>query len=235
MKDVVFLDFFGTLVSTPKSLFVGEGGRTWLLLKKYGYEIELDVFKKNWESCLNRMEEESNVSCVEFHFFDFVRAFLRENFPSKPASFRFVKLLAETFLWEWNQGVKWFNESKRVIQKLSKNHRLGIISNTHYSNLISWNLTKAGLTNAFNVIVTSVEYGLKKPDHRIFEYAASQLHVKPRDCVYVGDNPTEDYEGAIGAGMKAVLIDREDRYHNFAGRRIKTLEELIPCLASNTL
>lgn len=233
MKKTVIFDFFGTLVSTPESLFVGEGRRTWQLLKKTGYEIEFKVFKRNWEDCLSRMEAESNVNCAEFHFFDFVRTFLKENFPSKSPTFRLVKLLAETFLWEWNQGVKLFDESTQVIHQLSRNYRLGLISNTHYPDLVYRNLAKARLNSAFDVIVTSVDFGIKKPDRRIFKHAASLLGVKTRDCIYIGDDPREDYEGAIGAGMEAVLIDRDSKYEDFTGNRISRLVELMSWLAKN--
>ncbi len=231
MKKVLIFDLFGTLLSVPESLFVDGGKRTWRLLKKYGYEVELEVFKRSWEDCLSRMEAESYVDCVEFHFFDFVKNFLRENFPSKPPTSSFVKLLAETFLWEWNRGVKPFDESTRVIKQLSKSHRLGLISNTHYPSLVYQNLAKAGLNNSFEVIVTSVEFGIKKPDRRIFEHAASLMGIKTGSCIYVGDDPKDDYEGAINTGMEALLIDREDRYPDFTGNRIKTLAELIPWLA----
>ena len=227
MEKSLIFDFFGTLVNTPKSLFVGDARRTWQLLKKHGYGIELEVFKGNWEDCLSRMEAESNMNCVEFHFFDFVRAFLYENFPSKSHTFPFVKLLGETFLWEWNQGVKFFDESTKVVHRLSTNYRLGLISNTHYSDLVYRNLAKARLVSAFDVIVTSVEFGIKKPDRRIFEHTASLLGVNTGDCIYVGDDPREDYEGATGAGMEALLIDRDGRNRDFAGNRISRLMELI--------
>lgn len=235
MKKVLIFDFFGTLVSTPESLFVGEGRQTWQLLKKHGYQIELEVFKRNWEDCLSRMEAESNIDCAEFHFFGFVRTFLNEKFPSKSPTFRLVKLLAETFLWEWNQGVKLFDESTKVIHHLSTNYRLGLISNTHYPDLIYRNLAKARLNSAFDVTVTSVEFGIKKPDPRIFEHAVSLLGVKTRDCIYVGDDPREDYEGAIRAGMEALLIDRDGRYPDFTGNRISKLTELISWLAKDRL
>jgi len=231
MEKILIFDFFGTLVSTPESPFVGGGRRTWHLLKKYDYEIEFEGFKRNWEQCLRRMEAESNSNFVEFHFFKFVRAFLKENFPSKSPKFRFVKLLAETFLWDWNRGVKLFDESAQVIHKLLTTYRLGLISNTHYPDLIYRNLSKAGFSNAFDLIITSVEFGIKKPDRRIFERTASLLGVETRDCIYVGDDPREDYEGAINAGMEALLIDRDGRYRDFTGNRINRLMELISWLA----
>ena len=232
MKKIVIFDFFGTLFSTPESLFIGEKSRTWQLLKKYDYEIEFETFKRRWEDCLSRMEAESNVNCVEFHFFDFVKTFLKEIFPSKSTSSRIIELFAETFLWEWNQGVKLFDETKQVIHKLSTNYRLGIISNTHYPNLVYRNLAKAQLNSMFEVVVTSVEFGIMKPDPRIFEHAASLLSVETRDCIFVGDRPRDDYEGAINAGMKALLIDRQGKYCCFTKNRISKLTELISWLAN---
>lgn len=84
-----------------------------------------------------------------------------------------------------------------------------------------------------DVIVTSVEFGIKKPDRRIFEHAASLLGVKTRDCIYVGDDPGEDYGGAIGAEIEALLIDRDGRYRDFTGNRISRLMELISWLAKD--
>jgi putative hydrolase of the HAD superfamily len=233
MKKIVIFDFFGTLVSTPESLFVGEGKRTWHLLRRTSHEIEFEIFKRTWEDCLRRMEAESNVDCVEFHFFDFVRAFLKENFPSKSPTFRLVKLIAETFLWEWNQGVKLFDESTEVIHQLSRNYRLGLISNTHYPDLVYRNLAKARLYSAFDVVVTSVEFGIKKPDRRIFKHTANLLGVRMRDCIYVGDDPREDYEGATSARMEALLIDRDSKYEDFTGNRISRLVELMSWLTKN--
>jgi HAD superfamily hydrolase (TIGR01549 family) len=226
MKKAVIFDFFGTLVSTPESLFASGGKRTWQLLKKYDYGIEFEAFKRKWEDCLNQMEEESNLNYTEFHFFDFVKAFLQKNFPNKSPTFSLVKQLAETFLWEWNQGVWFFDESKQVIRQLSINCRIGLISKTHYPDLVYRNLAKAGINDAFDAIITSVEFGIKKPDHRIFEHAAFRLCVKTGDCLYVGDNPREDYEGAMNAGMEALLIDRNGKFHDFTGNRINKLMEL---------
>ena len=233
MKKSVIFDFFGTLVSTPESLFANGGKRTWGILKKYDYGIGFETFKRKWEDCLNQMEEESNLENVEFHFFDFVKAFLQKNFKSKLPTFSLVKQLAETFLWEWNQGVWFFDESKQVICQLSTNYRIGLISNTHYSDLVYLNLVRAGIISVFDVIVTSVEFGFKKPDHRIFEHAASRLCIKTGDCLYVGDNPREDYEGAINAGMEALLIDRNGKFHDFTGNRIKRLTELTSLLTKD--
>jgi len=52
----------------------------------------------------------------------------------------------------------------------------------------------------------SEEAGVKKPDPRIFEMAVARLKVRPDECVYVGDHPRNDIEGAGKSGMRTVWI-----------------------------
>ena len=37
------------------------------------------------------------------------------------------------------------------------------------------------------------------------------LNVKPQEVVFVGDSIEQDYEGALGVGIKPYLIDREGK------------------------
>lgn len=48
-----------------------------------------------------------------------------------------------------------------------------------------------------------------KPDPRALRFAASQMGFQPRDCLYVGDF-LYDLQGARRAGMRAVLVQRDE-------------------------
>ncbi|MFA7715227.1 MAG: HAD family hydrolase, partial [Candidatus Paceibacterota bacterium] len=50
-----------------------------------------------------------------------------------------------------------------------------------------------------------------KPDPRAFLFVLEQLGVDPRQAAMVGDEIGRDLVPAIGLGMKAFLIDREDK------------------------
>ena len=50
----------------------------------------------------------------------------------------------------------------------------------------------------------------------------------------VGDNLADDIEGAIASGLRAVLVDRSDRYPEYAGERVRGLAELPPLLGLAT-
>ena len=47
-----------------------------------------------------------------------------------------------------------------------------------------------------------------KPSKAPFTLVAERLRLRPRDCVYIGDNPNTDVKGAKGAGMLMILIKR---------------------------
>jgi putative hydrolase of the HAD superfamily len=51
-----------------------------------------------------------------------------------------------------------------------------------------------------------------KPHPTIFQAALGQLGVEARDGVMVGDSLEEDIEGARALGMRAILIDRNERH-----------------------
>ncbi len=99
--------------------------------------------------------------------------------------------------------------------------RMGIISN--FSPNCEPLLRELGLAHYFDFFIVSGILGIEKPDPRIFQ-AAIQAAGKPvSDLVYVGDSIHHDVDGANGVGMAAVLIDRADRFPQFAGTRVRDL------------
>lgn len=57
-----------------------------------------------------------------------------------------------------------------------------------------------------NHVVISSEVGWRKPAPQFFEAVARSVGCEPRDIVFVGDDPINDYEGARAAGMEAILL-----------------------------
>jgi len=66
-------------------------------------------------------------------------------------------------------------------------------------------LERTGLTRFFSVILTSGEYGIAKPDPRIFQEACRRAAVAATDAVYVGDDWSLDIVGSLGSGPSADL------------------------------
>jgi HAD superfamily hydrolase (TIGR01549 family) len=66
--------------------------------------------------------------------------------------------------------------------------------------------------------VGSRAHGWTKPHETIFRAALERLEVEPEDAAMVGDSPEDDVDGARALGMRAFLVDRENRYPEVAER-----------------
>jgi HAD superfamily hydrolase (TIGR01549 family) len=69
-----------------------------------------------------------------------------------------------------------------------------------------------------DAIVDSRTHGRVKPHPTIFQRALDLVGVTAASAVMVGDSLEEDVEGARALGMRAILIDREDRHPEVEGR-----------------
>ncbi|HEX9416037.1 MAG TPA: HAD family phosphatase [Gaiellaceae bacterium] len=86
------------------------------------------------------------------------------------------------------------------------------------------------LAPAIDVPVFSCSVGVRKPESRIYEIAAERLGLRTGDCLFVDDQP-EFVEGAVAAGMDAVLIaspaGAPEPLGDWHGPRISSLDEVL--------
>ena len=83
--------------------------------------------------------------------------------------------------------------------------RMGVISN--WDDSLDGVLARAGVRPYLEVVVTSMRAGWSKPNRRIFEAALAEAGVDAGDAWHVGDDVHADTRGALGAGLRAVLVD----------------------------
>ena len=83
---------------------------------------------------------------------------------------------------------------------------LGLISNINRTGPDL--LNSLGLEGVLDSAVTSREVGAEKPHAPIFLAALQRLGATSAETVHVGDQYASDIVGALGAGMRPVLIDR---------------------------
>ena len=108
----------------------------------------------------------------------------------------------------------------------NKGYLLGIITNGP-SVLQNRKLDVCALRPLVDLCVVSGDENLHKPDPEIFRRAASRMGVGCHNCVYVGDHPVNDIEGARRAGMRPIYINAFDGpLHPENVTEIHTLSEL---------
>ncbi len=99
-----------------------------------------------------------------------------------------------------------FRDGEKVIKKARKNHRVGLISNGS-RDVQLMKLRTLKLEDHFEVMVFSEDLGHRKPDERIFMYAANEMKTHTKKCLYVGDSYRADILGAGKAGMRTCWIN----------------------------
>jgi putative hydrolase of the HAD superfamily len=111
--------------------------------------------------------------------------------------------------WGVSENFELFEDALPVLEELRRAQlKIGLVSNGIRD------LTEFVAHHRLDVdaIVDSRSHGRVKPHPTIFEAALERLGVSAAEAVMVGDSLEEDIEGARGLGMRAILIDREDRH-----------------------
>jgi len=119
----------------------------------------------------------------------------------------FDRFFAELFAYFGDPG-NWapVPEAHPTLQRLKDmGLRLGVISNFDYR--LYRILDGLDLRRYFDSITISSEAGFAKPSPLIFAAALEAVGVEPGEAAHVGDSETMDFEGAQGAGLRAILID----------------------------
>ena len=107
----------------------------------------------------------------------------------------------------------------------TRNLALGLISNADRD--VSPLLQKLGILSLLKVRLTSQEAGVSKPHPDIFRRGAERMGVAPNEALYVGDQWVVDVQGARGAGMRALLLDRGGYFEEVpASEKISSLKEI---------
>jgi putative hydrolase of the HAD superfamily len=130
-------------------------------------------------------------------------------FPDRGLSRERLVAAAEdvTFFYEAHfQARRLRREAPTVLDALhKKGFRLAIISNVISRQLVQSKLAEYGIARYFDPVVTSSDFGRRKPNARIFEEAARLMQLPPEACAYVGDTVSRDVIGARRAGYGLVV------------------------------
>ncbi|WP_458119079.1 HAD family hydrolase [Paenibacillus sp. Z6-24] len=110
-----------------------------------------------------------------------------------------------------------------------KGYKLGMLTNGLYE-IQYGKVLHLGLEKHFDVILTSGEAGIKKPDRRIYEMILERLGTSGEETVFVGDHPENDIWGAAQVGMRGIFLKRSFDWNHTLGmepwKRINELNEL---------
>lgn len=102
------------------------------------------------------------------------------------------------------QNVTLFDDALPALEFLAGRYPLVSLSNGNAD------LQRVGIARFFRAAITAREFGVGKPDPRIFHAAAGAAEVQPHEILHVGDDATLDALGALNVGMQAAWLNRSD-------------------------
>lgn len=227
----VLLDVGGTLIESrpsPPEVYAQ-------VLSRWGPEVSPDAVAPVFAATWSELTQSQPFGGDRYHLVKggewawwggFLRRVLTELHhpaPWEPVLEELFAAFADPTIWHV------FAEVRGVLAALQeKGLRLAAVSN--WDSRLPGLLEQLDLRRYFDQLVVSSLEGVEKPAPEIFLRAAARLGVAPAQCLHVGDSPLDDYRGATGVGMEAVLIDRAGMFAN-GYRRIADLRGLDALLA----
>jgi putative hydrolase of the HAD superfamily len=228
----ILFDFFGTLVDYSASLTGQDFHESHTLLRGLGADLPYDEFLAACTTVYEEFGRASDEDDHEFSMIDTSMVILARALGREP-SLADATAFASTYVAEWNAGVRYLPGIHELIETLGADHRLAVVSNTHWAPLVPDHLRAMGLLSAFDSVVTSVEVGWRKPHPKIYTTALNVLGINAESAIFVGDTYVPDFTGPEDAGMRAYLIDPNSRHPIPADRRLPSIFTLPAKLAAD--
>lgn len=203
MQKAVLFDAGGTLIHMDRRFLIQT-------LNENGVPADLAAFSRADAVArgeISRLMRSENPGTDASRWIAYAGALMRE-LDCEGAALAKVRAV----LWQRHQGGElWTFVEDGTIDALEKlkhaGYRIGVVSNA--DGRVATFLEKAGLTKYFDVIVDSGEFGIEKPDPRIFAHALERMGIEPKGTYYVGDVYEIDAVGARAAGLTPIILTSE--------------------------
>lgn len=189
-----------------------------------------EALLRAWEWWLREKREKGRIWCEETLrkvvklFLSYLRLPSKDNLIAKIVQLYPHKLEFEAY-----------PDTEPTLRQLKEmKYKLIVISNASSKRNVEIYLKKLGLRQYFKEVIVSGSIGYEKPNPQIFLKAAEAMKVSPREILHIGNDFEADYLGAKSAGMKSILIDRENKHEDKQCTRIMKLTELIDLLRSQS-
>lgn len=219
MTDAVLFDLDDTLIDHATAA----ASAVLALAESYGVAGRADEHRTRWVAVSNKHYSRYQLRELTFEEQGRERAreFLRVELDDAEADAAF-----EGYFEMYRAAWAAFPDSRRTLQRLQgAGVVVGILTNGDLAKQTE-KVERVGLGDLGLPLFASSDYPAGKPDPRPFLGACDGLGVLAARTVMVGDSIPHDVEGALGAGLGAVLLDRFSRHPEHLGTTITSLDDL---------
>jgi putative hydrolase of the HAD superfamily len=136
-----------------------------------------------------------------------------------------------THWWDYSKVTLYLDAKNLLPQLKRKGLKIGLITSGLRKD-INKMLSKVGLQNFFDIVVTTDTLRKMKPETEVFHHALEKLKIAPSEAIFIGDEIETDYKGAQKSGLIVFLIDRRDKFQDKSLNRISNLEDLLHLISA---
>ena len=215
----IYFDFFDTLAFLSKAV---NWDNVFEMTPTLYKEKDKRIIKTNWISLFMELQSNAEKTHIEFSMED-VSKNLFQSIPQYLEEDLFH--ITQSYMELWEQSIIVYQDVLEIIPKLAQEYQLGIISNTHDSDVVPSIINRYGLAKYFKQIVLSVDETYRKPNKKIFQVATGLFHC-PQEWCFIGDNFEQDIQGAMAANIFPILISRRATRKREKCITINTLYEI---------
>jgi putative hydrolase of the HAD superfamily len=141
-------------------------------------------------------------SIIEAHLTDFTRTLPVGKLEQMPL------FLAELARGISRRRLGLYPHVREVLDVLRERYPLALVTDAQSAHARG-ELHKVGLLDYFDPIIVSGDHGYRKPDRRLFQFAADGMRVPAENVLFVGNDMYRDIFGAREVRMRTVLFDSD--------------------------
>ena len=231
IKAVLF-DLDETLIDSIQG-HVGAHAEICRILKEFLKEKKIFVDEKGLLAQVSKLDDEMNRQ-FRYDRDEWWPELLKRMMMEVELPQDLIKELTRSYWLAYASSAKPYPDTLPTLQYLrNKGYLLGLLSDTdRVPGMKRYRIDIQPFRDLFHItLVSGEETKETKPSSEPFLVASEKLGVKPEECIFVGDKPFADVEGARKAGMMTVLVYRRDWgvevKANFTVRSLSELKDIL--------
>ncbi len=205
-----------------------EGYRT--LGRRFGLELDPSRYDEARATAIETLERHPELDHDEEVWIVFTERIIRGMGGDSGRAYECA--VEMTRAWEQAANFELYEDVLPTLAELrARGLKLGLVSNTGRD--LDGFVVHHGLD--VDAAISSRAHGKTKPHASIFRVMLGRLGVEPSEAAMVGDSLEDDVEGARALGLRAFLVDRENRHPEWGDGRLPDLRALPAALGLSTI
>jgi putative hydrolase of the HAD superfamily len=215
IKGILF-DLYGTLIDIETDESMEE-----IYCGIAHYLTYQEVYLHRWEvrdRYYQIMKQQREARSEEYSEIDVERIWneflAREGMPATPERRILALTLAQIYRGISRKRLQLYPDVRNVLDELSPAYRLALVSDAQPCYALP-EMKAVGLSDYFDPIIISAQYGFRKPDRRLMEKALDIMNLLPAEVIFIGNDMYRDIYGPSRLGIKTIFIDSNqgDKHH----------------------